>query len=270
MKLTYWGKFVEDNEPFAEHELDSRYPKLIVTLVNLLNVFKGDLCYLSRWTSFGKVDYIKAVNEYLNYNVDNFDDFTIKSKLVDIGCGDIKIPVNVLNSLDNDSKHKIVVVGEPGEVHYLLKENMKLSDFLWEQGLVSFSMKTGEGVIFMKNYITEKDYIREEYTPDGGVKAKVAEIRWLLKNFNAANKNVCSHSAFDYPECYSNYYVCETIHVNEKQDEKGVYEIDIRDDDGRPVSYETRKGDSLYSVYFQYMVEKGYFIEKDMGKVKKA
>ncbi len=268
MKLTYWGKFVKDSDSFAEYELEGGCSKLIITLINVLNVLKGEVCEFSRWTRWRKVAYIKALNEYLNYNVENFDDFILTNKLVDIGCGSIKMPVNILKSLDNNCEHNMVVVGEPGEIHYLLKENKTLADCMNNnQGLVSFSMKSTGELMFMKNYINERDFIREEYHPDGGLTAELYELRWLVENNRGANKNVCAHSAFDDPECLNRYYLCEKIHVYKNDD--GTYEIDTRDVDGRPVSCETRDGDSLYSVYYQYMVEKGYFKDKEKDKVKK-
>ena len=271
MKLTYYGKFVEDNHPFAEHEIEGGPSKLIITLVNVLDLFKGEVCEWSRWTKWGKVKYIKALNEYLNFNVDNFDDFTITDKLVDIGCGDIKMPVSIFKSLDDESEHCMVVVGKPGELHYLLKENKTLGDCVKDnQGLISFSMKSGEELMFMKNYINERDYVREQYYPDGKIKVEVFELQYYIKNENVRNKSVCQSSAFDYPECYAGRYleVTEKIFVHEI--EPGKYEIDVRDCDGRPYpdGVETREGDSLYSVYYQYMVEKGYFKGKEDQKVR--
>ena len=269
MKLNYWGKFVDDNNPFAEYDLNDECSKLIVTLVNYLNIFKGEVCEWTRWTYWKKVDYINALNEYFKYNVKDFDDFTINRELVDISCGDIKLPISILKSLDDKCEHKMVVVGEPGELHYLLKENMKLSEFLNNnQGLVSFSMKTGERCMFIKNYINERDYIREIYYPDGGIETEVHELRWLIKNNDSLNKNVCSHSAFAYPDCFNKGYLVKKIYVRKKEDD--TYNIDIRDVDSRPIGNEIRNGDS---VYYQYMVEKGYFKninEKNKEYVKQA
>lgn len=269
MKLSYWGKFVDDNNAFAEYEIEGGPSKLIVTLINELNLLKGEVCEKTRWSNWNKVDYIKALNEYFNFNVENFDDFTITNKLVDIGCGDnIKLPINILKSLDDKCDYRIVVVGEPGELHYLLKENMTLSDCIkYNQGLVSFSMKSGEELMLMKNYISEKDYIREEYTPVGGIATELYELRWLMKYNDSSNKNVCAHSAFDDPDCFNRYYLHQTIYVHKQED--GLYKIDTRDCDGRPVDCEIREGESLYSVYYQYMVDKGYFKEKSVVKVKK-
>ena len=268
MKLAYWGKFVEDNTQYEEHELDGGCSKLIVTLINDLDLLDGELCYWSRWTRWRKVDYIKALNEYLRYNVEKFDDFTITYKLVNIGCGSIKLPVYILDSLDKESKHNMVVVGEPGELNYILKDNMTLEECMRDnQGLVSFSMKSGEELMFMKNYISEKDIIRESYFPDSRVAVELYELRWILDDKDTINKTVCNASAFDDPECLIRYNLCEKIYV--KETEKGVYEIDTRDSEGRPYKTDTRKGDSLYSVYYQYMVEKGYFNQKGNVKVKK-
>ena len=262
MKLNCWGKFVDDNDHFAEYDVDDSYTTLIVTLINKFDILKGDICDFYPVNRWDKIKYIGALNEYLNYNVKNFNDFTIANKLVDIDCGDIKMPISILKSSDNNCEHRMVVVGEPGEVHYLLKENRTLIDCINNnQGLISFSIKSGEELTIMKNYINNRDYIREEYNPGCRIRTEIFDLRYLVENYNAENKKVCQSSAFDYPEFFNYSCLVEKIWVTKQED--GKYEIDIRDCDGRPVESEIREGDSLYSVYYQYMIEKGHYIGKE-------
>ena len=267
MKLDYWGNFVDDYNPFAHYDVDDSYTKLIVTLINKFGILKGDICHFYFSNRWNKIDYIRALNEYLNYNVAYFDDFTIENKLIDIGCGDIKMPINILKSLDDNCEHRMIVAGKPGEIHYLLKENRTLLDCANNnQGLISFSIKTGEALSIMKNYINNKFFIREQYYPGCRIEAELCELKYMMEYEHFTNKKVCTSSAFDYPECFSYNYLREKIFVTKQED--GKYLIDIRDCDDRPVKETIREGDSLYSVYYQYMVEKGYFEDKPKAKVK--
>ena len=267
MKLNYWGKFVDDNDHFAEYDVDDSYTALIVTLINKFDILKGEICEFYPVNRWNKIKYISALNEYLNYNVENFNKFTITNKSVDIDCGDIKMPINILKSSDNNCEHRMIVVGNPGEVHYLLKENKSLFDCVNNnQGLISFSIKSGEELTIKKNYINNREYIREEYNPGCRIKAEIFDLRYMLENDNIKDKKVCQSSAFDYPEFFSYNNLYEKIFVTKQQD--GKYEIDIRDCDGRPVKSEIREGDSLYSVYYQYMVEKGHYIGKEQKERK--
>lgn len=269
MKIDLWGKkFVSDDNHFAEYDVDDTYSKLIVVLVNKLNILKDGVCNFSRGNKWGSIDFIRALNEYLNYNVENFDDFTISARLVDIDCGDIKLPIYILKSLNEKCNHQMIVVGEPGEIHYLLKENETLLDAVNNnQGLISFSIKSGEELFLMKNYINSEYYIKEEYTPGFIIKSEVFNLKYIMKYDDIINKKVCESSAFKYPEFFNYKNLMGKICVYKNKN--GRYEIDIRDCDGRPEKSEIRDGDSVYSVYYQYMVEKGYFIEKGKTKVKK-
>ena len=62
------------------------------------------------------------------------------------------------------------------------------------------------------------------------------------------------------------HYLFEKIYVTDKG--SGKYEIDIRDCDGRPQDIEIHEGDSLYSVYYNYMIQRGYFNDSPKIKVK--
>lgn len=69
MKLDYWGNYVDDYNPFVHYDVDDRYTKLIVTLINKFDILKGDICDYYFANGWNKIDYIRALNEYLNYNV---------------------------------------------------------------------------------------------------------------------------------------------------------------------------------------------------------
>ena len=266
MKLDYWGKFVDDDHHFAEYELEGGCSKLIVTLINDMHILDNEICDWHYMGRFGKIKFINALNEYLKYNVKGFDDFTIEKKLIDIGNGDIKYPINIFESTDESCEYNMFVAGQPGELYYVLKNKMTLEEACnTNQGIVSFGMKTGEGLTFIKNYFNDEYYCREEYIPGSRLSVEVYMMEYVLKDSDT-KINVCLPSAFDIPKGLRTYGYIEKVYVSEL--ENGKYEIDVRDVDGRPESRETREGDSLYSVYYQYMVDKGYFKEKSNVKVK--
>ena len=268
MKLDYWGRFVEDDHNFAVHKLNGECSKLIVTLINDYEMLDHEICEWHNNSGLNKIDFINILNEYLNFNVEKFDDFKIDSKTVDIGNGDIKVPIWIFDSTDESCQYNMYLVGQPGELNYVLKNPISLDEaYNNNQGMLSFSVRAGEGLMFMKNYATNEYFCREEYVPGSRLSTDVFDLKYFVNNQHFSKYKICMSSAFQYSMAISqlNIYGC-TCKISIREIEEGKYEISIRDCDGRPKETDTREGESLYSTYYQYMVEKGYFKDKDLAK----
>ncbi len=265
MKLSIYGNFVEDDNSFAYQELEGGYSKLIVTLINKVKIMvdKLNICSAEMMTKP-----VKDINEYLKFNVDGFDDFDFEYQSINIPNSDVKVPVYTFKPIDENNPYILYVVGNPGEIHYRLKDNIKLNDSInKKQGLLSFSMKNGEALYFMKNYISELNYydeiihvfIREQYVPGKNIIADIYNADYMAK-YLGENDNKEASSAFNYPDFCSNSFRELRIYVSEITPHK--YDIEVRDCDGRPEEEYFVEDSSLYSAYYNFMVEKGYFVNK--------
>ena len=257
MKIDYFGKFVDDDDPNACSEVSKDYSRLIEFLINRLNILLADQFFFRIPDT--NIKPVEALNEYFNYNVEGFENFDVDYKPVDLEFGNKKIPVYVITP--EDEKHKMITIGEPAELHYMLKDNKTLSECVNNNtGVISFGMKSGNGLFFTKNYIGNGKYIREEYVPGKMISADIFNADYILKcnkdEYN--NKNITnSASPFKYPFFYQYNYFSKNVEVTKISNHK--FRIDVTDCDTRPVYNEVVDGDSLYSTYYNYMVEKGYF-----------
>ena len=69
MKLSIYGKFVDDDNPFAYKDAHDDYSKLTVALINQTNLMINKNGF---FTSEEHVRPVNYLNEYLKYNVEDF------------------------------------------------------------------------------------------------------------------------------------------------------------------------------------------------------
>jgi len=207
---------------------------------------------------------VKDLNEYLNFNTDGFDEFTMEKKSIDLQSGDIKYPIYQYESSDELVPYTLFVSGQPGEIHYVFKDNIDL-DFCVDHniGVLSFGMKTGNNLTFRKNYVNEKGFFIEDYIPGKYVFTEVHDIN-LLSAFHNGTNVVKPQSAFQSQDFFTTRFLSLLIFVSQKG--PNLYEVDIRDCDGRPIQTVEYKGDSLYSAYYHFMVDMGYFNSTEDAK----
>ena len=217
----------------------------------------------------------KKIEEYFDYNVSGFTRFYQTSDGKYAGYSDVRVPIESFDDEDIINPYALVVFGNPGEVHYSFRKTTTIKDCIDNNyNLLSFGIKTGVGLCFMKNYLNTETgiFTREQYIPDQGIIAKQYDFHshdhltdepYYLKQDSLM---LNSDSAFKYPSFCSERYNCGKIYVNQIED--GKYVIDIRDCDGRPCETITREGESLYSVYYDYMIEMGYFKKNNATKTK--
>ncbi len=215
------------------------------------------------------------IKEYFDYNVSGFEKFYQNYDSKFVGYSAIRVPIQSFVDVDVLNPYTLVIVGDPGEVHYSFKRTTTIKECIdANYDLLSFGIKTGVGLCFMKNYLNTETgiFTREQYIPDQGIVVKQYDFHshdhltdepyYLTKDSSMLN----SDSAFKYPSFCSERYNCGKIYVN--QIEEGKYLIDIRDVDGRPCENIVREGESLYSVYYDYMIEQGYFKKPTETKTK--
>lgn len=231
------------------------------------------------WRTSGDFEkVVNYLNEYFKYNVTGFNEYSLHYDNIEVKDTSIIHSYCSFRDVDNNNPYVLIVFGIPGEIHYSFRYETTLKDCLNNNlSLISFGLKTGSDLYFMKNYISDMMFVREQYIPAKNlIVANLYDYRgydhdpnksfrynYLKKDTSMMN---CD-SAFAYPCFCSEAYNNGMIYVNKQED--GLYKIDTRDCDGRPVDCEIREGESLYSVYYQYMVDKGYFKEKSVVKVKK-
>ncbi len=230
------------------------------------------------WRTSGDFEKIVDIlNEYFKYNVKGFNEYSLLYENIEVRNTSIMHSYCSFRDLDDNNPYVLIVFGIPGEIHYSFKYETTLEDCLNNNlNLISFGLKTGTDLCFMKNYISDKMFVREQYIPSKDlVVAKLYNYRSYDNDPNEAYRyNYLNNdtsmmncdSAFAYPCFCSESYDSGMIYVTKEDD--GKYEIDIRDCDGRPFEKYIREGDSVYSVYHQFMVSQGYFKEEGKHNVK--
>ena len=245
-------------------------------LIDCLKTYIEPLKCLNVQYDGEKEKVISLIDEYLNYNVEGFEKFNIFYQDELVRGTSINIPIYSFQDENEENPYVLVVIGEPGEVHYSFRHNLSLEDCLENNiRLISFGMKTGADLCFMKNYLTDSVFIREQYIPKQGIIAKLYDFHAYdhdkaanLTDYQVRidNSMINSDSAFTYPCFCSERFNFGKIYVKQLAD--GKYKIDVRDCDGRPQDTFIREGSSLYSVYYDFMVENDYIKNNNELKTK--
>ena len=270
MKLSVYGEFVDDSNSLAYEDLEWGYSRLIIDLISNVRIMVDKINITS---PIERTKPVQELNEYLKYNVTGFADYDLMCQYIDTLYSNIKIPVYTFQDKDESNPYVLYVVGKPGELQYRLKRNMTLKESIEKNiGVMSFGMKTGESLHFIKNYfneVQEEDgihhyFFREEYIPGKHLITDVFDADWMV-DWNGIKNNRLSFSAFDFPDfCSYSFRVCR-IYAHTLRPNK--YNIEICDCDERPTGPENDcivDGSSLYTAYYKFMVERGYFADKNI------
>lgn len=200
------------------------------------------------------------VYEYLGYNVKGFSNYDTFNEEYNIIGTDIVIPIyTVEDKSETPDPHIIVINNYCGELYYLFKNKTTLDECV-EKGnnVISFGMKTGESLYFMKHSINSEYTFHEEYRPGKTVITNICK-----KNGAASNKEEYSLTKSPFikggfcPEI-------DLIKIAVEQKNDGEYDVYFFDLVTNKMHQETYTGKSLYSVYYRYMIDNGYFNENDL------
>ena len=194
---------------------------------------------------------LRLLDEYLKCNLENTSDmvFNCQYRINNI-------PIYFFEH-ENEDPHALVVNGN--DINYSLRDTTNLKTAKDEDiGIVSFSVKTGERINAYKTYIHNgKLFVERYYTRDGIILVRAYDID---KVYNPEIKDLYEfkpESAFNQIQWLTGCEPEFSISITEQFPNKMNVSVSKNNDEHET---EIIEGDSLYSAYYDYMVEKGYFV----------
>ncbi len=233
-----------------------KYSKLTNTIVTIADAMSTPNKY---FVEREYDDLIGDMNEYLVLNAPGFEDFTLKEKILNTGVDNIKIPMYFFKPIDQNNPYVVWLSSDMNEINCTLNDAISVKDAIEnEQGLISFSIRPGETLVFKKKYVTSQGLIKEEYYADNIIRTDIIapeHLSYYYSDKDFEKNKVKPESAFKFSKYWSHMY--RRLWVHELGNNK--YQVDITDCDGRPEDKVIIEGESLYSAYYNYMVQNGYF-----------
>ena len=205
------------------------------------------------------------VYEYLGYNVRGFKKIDLMSEVYNLIGTDIEIPIfTIVDISDNPSPYIFVINNDAGELYYLFKNKTTLDKCVENNNnIISFGIKTGESLYFIKHYINDEYMFHEEYRPGKTVITNVSKKNTTVPNNELPlNTSPFLRGGFC-PET-------EVAKICVKQIGDNEYEVCFLDLIGKKKKTDIYEGQSLYSAYYQYMIDNGYFNEDELEFVTTA
>lgn len=205
------------------------------------------------------------LEEYLGYNVYDFRDFM--SDYNKVPSSEYKCIVLFMCMLYFDNKEHpyfMQINRDTQRTEYLLSE--EVDDPFDMDEATTFQIDFKPKVVYRKQGFNYTGFFVEEYRPKESIKTTIYDV-------NAIKDAACTthgkptpkevmNKEFESPSFCSSDDIELTISVKpivDKTREVCVgYEIEEKDPKGNVLKI-PKTGDSLYSVYYDYMIEKGYF-----------
>ena len=224
-------------------------------------------------TRLKRQDYLSIIEEYFRYNISSFGKYLCEYRTVPKVFKDMFSRMCIFHLGKSNRSYFLQANRDTQEIEYLL--NDKVDSLFNMTNATTFDIEFGKEEGFRKLMFNENGFFIEEYHPDKSVKVSIYDIDEVKK------------SAYGYEEKYSLREIMNkpteqpifcpdeslmlTITVEPVIDiSKGIctgYEIKELDSDDKQIKStkeETEK--SLYSTYYDYMVEKGYFYSGNQKK----
>ena len=237
---------------------NDKYSKLMDAIIKIADVMERP----NRWYAVGEYEQlISSFDEYLNYNVNGFENFNFGSKLIDTGFNKITVPAYFVESIDTENPYILWIIGNMGEINYTLKNAINMKEaILNNQGIISFSIRIGNSIIFKKKYANDEVLCKEEYVPDEIIRVDIFDSNQIINTTTDKVFENCKlepQSSFKFSRYWEEILLLRRIFVRKIESNK--YEVYTTDCDSRPESKEIIEGESLYSAYYDYMIQNGYF-----------
>lgn len=201
------------------------------------------------------------VYEFFEYNIKGFRKFKAFNEDYKIIGTDIVVPIYTIeDATENPDPHIIVILNCFGELHYLFKNKTTLDECIEKNNnVVSFGMKTGESLYFVKHYINSEYTFHEEYRPGKTVITNIRKRKEKTPNWE--EYSLTSSPFLRGGFCPESDYIRIVVTPTEENE----FEVSIYDLVTGEVHQETYAGKSLYSAYYRFMIDNGYFSQKDLS-----
>lgn len=229
-------------------------------------------------TKLIRSDYLKTIEEYFNYNVFDFRDFMSDYKRIPSEYEGITLFMCMLYFDNKEHPYFMQINRDTQRTEYLLSE--EVDDPFDMDEATTFQIDFRPKKVHRKLSFNHTGFFVEEYRPVEDVKTTIYDIDKIkdaaCTTHGKPTPKEVMNEEFESPCFCSSNDIELTISVKpivDKTREVCVgYEIEEKDPKGNVLKI-PKTGDSLYSVYYDYMIEKGYFFgdgEKRSGiRVKK-
>lgn len=212
---------------------------------------------------------IITLKEYLDYNVLDFVDFISEYKQVPSSKYKCLTLFMCMFYFTNEGYPYFIEINRDTQrTEYLLTKDVD-NPFDMDEA-TTFQIDFRPKKVHRKLSFNHTGFFVEEYRPVEGVKTTIYDIDKIkdavCTTYEVSEAKRIMNEEFETPSFCSNDNKILTILVKPVTDKyKGVctgYEIEENYPDGKVVKT-PKTGDSLYSVYYDYMIEKGYFFDSD-------
>ena len=214
--------------------------------------------------------YSKKLEEYFSYNVYDFSNFIKDYQRVPSIFEGIALFMCFFRFSDRDYHNILQSNLDTQRTEYLLADNV---DNLFDmKEATTFQMDFRPNEIYRKLSFNYKGFFVEEYRSDVGVKTTIYDIGKVMETAEKCEPEEAKkamNKEFQHPRFCSKNSEMLTILVVPIIDRTSEicigYEIKELDSNNQIIHQEKRQSTkSLYSEYYAYMVEKGYFYDGEM------